>query len=354
MSCSEDYEEGTGMVFTSPISGENSDSYKSKLAYFENVTLIMNGKTAADGSYCQDGIDSYGTNISAVNSVFYFTDFIDCMRINGDVEFWQSTISAKSTSTAENAVSNLYNGLVASFTYSMIEAEGLTNLLIAHKISINNSVFTCEIKNHLFRSLSSIYINNSAIMAEASGTGSVYGWTPGAVFGNMYVDNSMFEIKSKDAVLSGAKVQSAEEYSECTAYVRLKDSIILFTCENKQMNNAGINFAFTNSLWQIGIDDDVISEKLDGYKVESGEWKDLGSIGTNKLGDVMVDGEVNAADALLTLQVAVGKTTISMQGATAIDVDGNDDITAADALLILQYAVMKIDRFPAGDKNPII
>ena len=355
MSCSEDYEEGTCMVFTSPTVGEDGKSYNSKLAYFENVILVMNGKTAADGSYCQDGIDSYGTNISAVNSKFDFTDFVDCMRIDGDVEFLQSSISAKSTSASENAVSNLYNGLVASFTYSTLEAEGLTNLLIAHKISINNSVFTCEIKNHLFRSLSSIYINTSAVAAEISGTGSVYGWTPGAVFGNIYTDNSMFAVKSKDAVFSGAKVQSSEEYSECAAYVKLKDSIVLFMCENKILNNAGINFEFTNDLWQIGLDDDVISENVNGYKIKNGEWKDLGSIGTNELGDVKVDGWITAADALLTLQVAVGKTTVSMQGATAIDVDGSENITATDALLILQYAVGKLDRFPAEDKvSPII
>ena len=227
--------------------------------------------------------------------------------------------------------------------------------MIAHKISINNSVFTCEIKNHLFRSLSNIYINTSAVAAEISGTGSVYGWTPGAVFGNIYTDNSMFAVKSKDAVFSGAKVQSSEEYSECAAYVKLKDSIVLFMCENKILNNAGINFEFTNDLWQIGLDDDVISENVNGYKIKNGEWKDLGSIGTNELGDVKVDGWITAADALLTLQVAVGKTTVSMQGATAIDVDGSENITATDALLILQYAVGKLDRFPAEDKvSPII
>ena len=63
-----------------------------------------------------------------------------------------------------------------------------------------------------------------------------------------------------------------------------------------------------------------------------------------------MSGVVNAADALLALQVAVGKTTLTMQGAAALDVSGNGDVTAEDALLILQYAVGKITKFPIEDK----
>ncbi|MGI6264788.1 MAG: Ig-like domain-containing protein [Acutalibacteraceae bacterium] len=65
------------------------------------------------------------------------------------------------------------------------------------------------------------------------------------------------------------------------------------------------------------------------------------------LGDVDGDGDVDAADALMALQAATGKITLTVGQTQAADVDGSGDVTAADALAILQFATGKITVFPA-------
>lgn len=64
------------------------------------------------------------------------------------------------------------------------------------------------------------------------------------------------------------------------------------------------------------------------------------------IGDLNHDGKITAADALMTLQISVGKLQPDEEQAKAADVDGEDGVTATDALLILQYAVGKIEKFP--------
>ena len=63
-------------------------------------------------------------------------------------------------------------------------------------------------------------------------------------------------------------------------------------------------------------------------------------------GDLNHDGKITAVDALMTLQISVGKLQPDEEQAKAADVDGEDGVTATDALLILQYAVGKIEKFP--------
>lgn len=63
------------------------------------------------------------------------------------------------------------------------------------------------------------------------------------------------------------------------------------------------------------------------------------------LGDVDQNGEVEAADALLTLQAATQKINLTGVSAKAADVDGSCTIDSADALQILQYATKKIGGF---------
>lgn len=62
-------------------------------------------------------------------------------------------------------------------------------------------------------------------------------------------------------------------------------------------------------------------------------------------GDVNGDGEVTAADALMTLQAATNKITLSDIQKEAANVDKKQDVTAGDALLILQFATKKISSF---------
>lgn len=68
-------------------------------------------------------------------------------------------------------------------------------------------------------------------------------------------------------------------------------------------------------------------------------------------GDLTGDGRVDSVDALVALQAATGKISLTAVQAMAADVDGQDGISAGDALLILQYATKKIRSFPVGETN---
>lgn len=63
------------------------------------------------------------------------------------------------------------------------------------------------------------------------------------------------------------------------------------------------------------------------------------------MGDVNTDGEITAEDALMALQAATKKITLTPQQTLAADVDRQDGVTAADALRILQYVTKKIAAF---------
>ncbi|MBR3844656.1 MAG: dockerin type I repeat-containing protein, partial [Clostridia bacterium] len=71
-------------------------------------------------------------------------------------------------------------------------------------------------------------------------------------------------------------------------------------------------------------------------------WPDV-----NFFGDINEDYLVNASDALVILQVVVGKAEINYTQWAAGDVDANGQLNAKDALHVLQYAVNLIDWFPA-------
>ena len=63
-------------------------------------------------------------------------------------------------------------------------------------------------------------------------------------------------------------------------------------------------------------------------------------------GDLDANGEITAADALIALQLSVGKVELEEGQLEIVDVDLSGNIASADALLILQKAVSKIDLFP--------
>ena len=58
-------------------------------------------------------------------------------------------------------------------------------------------------------------------------------------------------------------------------------------------------------------------------------------------GDIDLNGSLTATDALLALQAAVGKTTLSEAGAVMADADGDKAISANDAFLLLVRSVKK-------------
>jgi len=63
------------------------------------------------------------------------------------------------------------------------------------------------------------------------------------------------------------------------------------------------------------------------------------------LGDINFDGSVTAVDALMALQAATGKISLTDLQKSAADVNKDGSVTAVDALLILQYATGKITHF---------
>lgn len=68
-------------------------------------------------------------------------------------------------------------------------------------------------------------------------------------------------------------------------------------------------------------------------------------------GDLNKSRNIEATDALICLQGAVGKYELNDDLKAAADVDANEKINATDALLILQYAVGKIAIFPSAGKR---
>ncbi len=64
-------------------------------------------------------------------------------------------------------------------------------------------------------------------------------------------------------------------------------------------------------------------------------------------GDLNNDGEENAVDALMILQIAVDKLEATDVQKQAADVSGDGNINAEDALYVLQKAVNKITEYPA-------
>lgn len=63
------------------------------------------------------------------------------------------------------------------------------------------------------------------------------------------------------------------------------------------------------------------------------------------LGDINGNGEVTAEDALLALQAATEKVTLTATEQYAAGVDETEGVSASDALLILQHATKKITEF---------
>lgn len=63
------------------------------------------------------------------------------------------------------------------------------------------------------------------------------------------------------------------------------------------------------------------------------------------MGDADGDGQVSSSDALLILQAAGGKTTITGDNAIAADIDRDGKIVASDALAVLQYTTNDLTTF---------
>jgi len=129
---------------------------------------------------------------------------------------------------------------------------------------------------------------------------------------------------------------------------------------NYAVNNVNKSFDVdaTNCWWgdnsgpthatNIGGKGGVISDK-----VIYSPWKSSGS-GNPLLGDVSLNGSVQAFDASLVLQNVVGSLTLSALQQQVADVSDNGTITSFDASLILQYVAGINSVFPGEMKSPAI
>ncbi|HEY5592573.1 MAG TPA: right-handed parallel beta-helix repeat-containing protein [Paludibacter sp.] len=88
-------------------------------------------------------------------------------------------------------------------------------------------------------------------------------------------------------------------------------------------------------------------------KVIYSPWKSSGS-GNPLLGDVSLNGSVQAYDASLVLQNVVGSLSLSSLQQQVADVSNNGTITSFDASLILQYVAGINSVFPGEMKSPAI
>ncbi len=97
---------------------------------------------------------------------------------------------------------------------------------------------------------------------------------------------------------------------------------------------------------------DIIVVKIGGTDVATPDAKSFtltagGPTPEVTYGDVDNKDGVNATDAILVMQHASGKTTLSADEQLRANVDANDSIDATDAIYIMQYASGKITKFPA-------
>ncbi len=337
---------------------DENDKYIPKNATIDGVTLIMKGeKSKSNDHYVSDGIDSFGVNLSIKNAVLDFIDCYACIYIDdeNDVELFNTIVSA--IGEIEGLNSTFFDCVDTSLSVkqsTIVLGEGLTHAFLAGGISFDHSVVTGGAKEVFIRSWSNININTSVLAIETDCSTTQDRWTPGVIFGHVYSDNSLITISAKGAIFTGARdlevYKETGNFAECAATVELKNSLVYFLSETPKTNNAEISFVFDNDYWLVVLDDEKKAEGLNDYTIANGSWQSLLVDSTNGYGDVDVSGVVNAADALLALQVAVGKTTLTVQGAVVLDVSGNGEVAAEDALLILQYAVGKITKFPIEDK----
>ncbi len=168
-------------------------------------------------------------------------------------------------------------------------------------------------------------------------------WTDGV----LYVGNHLIEVDPKfegELIVRDGTVNIATgAFDDCSKLTGLHLPASLknindeaFSSSNYNLN--AVEFDGNQEDWKkvtIGKSNSQLTDKKLIYKT-GGSY-----------GDVNIDGQVNAADALEVLKNAVGKTKFDLRALTVANVDLSNKIDAADALMILQKAVSKIEIFPA-------
>ncbi len=87
---------------------------------------------------------------------------------------------------------------------------------------------------------------------------------------------------------------------------------------------------------------EVLVTAVDGSKKM---YRVILHVQNSRKGDINGDGEINASDALMVLQIAAEIISVESTEAGSVDVNGDGVTSATDALAILQYAAELIDSF---------
>ncbi|MCF8226048.1 MAG: T9SS type A sorting domain-containing protein [Bacteroidales bacterium] len=127
-----------------------------------------------------------------------------------------------------------------------------------------------------------------------------------------------------------------------------------FDVHSLAVNNVDMSFTVdaTNNWWgnnsgptHAGNPDGTGEEVTDGVTYDP--WMTMGN--NPIMGDVSLNGRVQAYDASLILQHAVASITLDAAQQVVADVSDNGDVSAFDASLILQFSVGLIDYFAAEE-----
>lgn len=131
----------------------------------------------------------------------------------------------------------------------------------------------------------------------------------------------------------------AADYYETGVYERITDDIGLY--------NAIIN-GKSGKDYQLTYLSEFINNGQTGWQnfIKSySDYFDDKNTGSDKLGDLNADGNINSSDALTVLQYAVGQIKLTGEMFNYADVNRDKQVNSSDALKILQYSVGQINKF---------
>jgi hypothetical protein len=277
-----------------------------------------------------------------------------------------SNLAATSVNLSWNTVSgtgityNVYNGTIklnaspiSGTTYSVtgLSASTTYNFTVkaVNTIGESSSSNICTVKTLNVATTANLSVSNVTAMAGSTITTSVSISANSGVSAGIFVlsyDATKLEYvsSSKGSALSAGMAEINHDATNHT--------ITLSYMNTDAMNNAG-NILDVQFKIKEGTPNGDISLTLTVPELKTAAYDDIGANITQgkiavtdvKLGDLNNDGKITAVDALMALQAASGKITLTLTQKTAADVSKDGLVTAVDALKILQYASGKITNF---------
>ncbi len=326
--------------------GNNSTVYVEMGDYACNS--VRRALTGEGGSL--EAIELTGISLSADSMTLYegYTETIDLFREPVDANNFTVAWSLDDDSVA-SVRGNISNANVTGL------AEGETTLRVVATDRDTNQSFTASATITVLGSPTlNDAINAPGNSYNFTSTGT-YQWEPdlsfasrivarstnvGASSSSCIVQSETMHLSAGDVVMFEWLVSSENNYDFLKFFVN--NSEVARICGTSNADWA----VFT---YEIPSDGDYTFKwtyTKDG-SVNTGEdrgWIDNFDIDTDVLlGDADLDGDVDMADALLTMRHAMNMITLSDEALEAADVDLDGDADSADALLIMRYAQGLID-----------